>query len=72
MGWPGAGDRRRFREPMIVDRRPSRPMSIERAPHQVTLDYYLIALAVLMMLLGLRQWAVILGLMSGPTGRSRR
>ncbi len=47
---------------------PHGPMKIERAPHQVTLDYYLIGLSVLMMLLGLHQWAVILGIMSGPAG----
>ena len=33
--------------------------------HAVTLDYYLRALAVAMMLLGLRQWAVIIGVAPG-------
>ncbi len=40
----------------------------ERAREEVTLDYYMIALAVVMMLLGLRQWAVILGVVSGAEG----
>lgn len=35
---------------------------------EIAFDRYLIALSVLMMLLGLRQWAIILGLLSGPEG----
>ena len=31
----------------------------------MTLDYYVMALALVMMLLGLRQWAVILGVLPG-------
>ncbi len=42
----------------------------EPAPHRqsATLDYYLMALAVVMMLLGLRQWAVIVGVMDAGGG----
>ena len=34
----------------------------------MTLDYYVMALALVMMLLGLRQWAVILGVVPGGGG----
>jgi hypothetical protein len=34
----------------------------------VALDYYVMALAVAMMLLGLRQWAIILGVIPGAEG----
>ena len=40
----------------------------ERGRQEVVLDGYQIALSVLMMLLGLRQWAVIVGLIQGSTG----
>lgn len=40
----------------------------ERGRPEVVLDGYQIALSVLMMLLGLRQWAIIVGLLQGPTG----
>lgn len=40
----------------------------ERGRHEVALDVYQIALSILMMLLGLHQWAVILGIVSGTTG----
>ena len=35
---------------------------------EAALNNYLMALAVVMMLLGLRQWAVILGVIGGPDG----
>ena len=41
---------------------------VERGRYEVALDYYQIGLSVLMMLLGLHQWAVILGIMPGATG----
>ena len=41
---------------------------VERDRLDVALDYYLIALSVLMMLLGLREWAVILGIIPGVPG----
>lgn len=34
------------------------------------LDLYLVALSVVMMLFGLRQWAVIVGILNGPGGGS--
>ena len=40
----------------------------ERNRFEVTLDYYLIGLSVLMMILGLRQWAIIIGLLEGLPG----
>jgi hypothetical protein len=40
----------------------------ERDRYEQFLDYYSIALAVAMMLLGLRQWAVILGIVSSSGG----
>ncbi len=40
----------------------------ERAREEVMLDYYLTALAVAMMLLGLKQWAIILGVIPGADG----
>ncbi len=39
-----------------------------RGRHEVTLDYYLLLLAVVTMLLGLRQWAIILGVIPGGGG----
>ncbi len=47
---------------------PSEPMTIARDREEVVLDYYLIGLSVLMMLLGLHQWAVILGIINGAPG----
>ena len=41
---------------------------VERDRFDVALDYYLIALSVLMMLLGLREWAIILGILNGAAG----
>ncbi len=41
---------------------------VERNRLDVALEYYLIALSVLMMLLGLREWAVILGVVPGTPG----
>ena len=46
----------------------SEKAEVERNRLDTALDYYLIALSVLMMLLGLREWAVILGVFSGATG----
>ena len=46
----------------------SAPPEIERSRPEVALDIFLIALSALMMLLGLRQWAIILGILSGTTG----
>jgi hypothetical protein len=40
----------------------------ERAREEVTLDYYMMALSVVMLLLGLRQWAIILGVIPGAEG----
>ena len=40
----------------------------ERNRFEVTLDYYLIGLSVMMMLLGLRQWAIIMGVLSSGEG----
>jgi hypothetical protein len=40
----------------------------ERGHHEVTLERYVLALAVVMMLLGLRQWAIILGVIPGSGG----
>jgi len=40
----------------------------ERAREEVTLDYYMMALSVVMLLLGLRQWAIILGVIPGAGG----
>jgi hypothetical protein len=39
-----------------------------RSRYAVLLDQYLIALSVVMMIFGLRQWAIILGIVPGPTG----
>jgi hypothetical protein len=39
-----------------------------RGRHEVALDYYAMALAVVMMLLGLKQWAIILGVLPGVEG----
>ena len=47
---------------------PSMTPEVERDRFDIALDYYLIALSVLMMLLGLRQWAVILGIIPGTPG----
>lgn len=41
---------------------------VERHRLDIALDYYLIALSVLMMLMGLREWAIILGVLSGTPG----
>ncbi len=43
-------------------------MPPERDRHEVALEYYVIALAVVMLLLGLRQWAIIMGVISGGGG----
>jgi hypothetical protein len=40
----------------------------ERGRYEVALDGYQIALSVLMMLLGLHQWAIIVGFVPGTTG----
>ncbi len=40
----------------------------ERNRFEITLDYYQIGLAVLMLLLGLRQWAIIIGVLNGGLG----
>lgn len=40
----------------------------QRNRFEVTLDYYLIGLSVLLMVLGLRQWAVIVGMLEGSAG----
>jgi hypothetical protein len=40
----------------------------ERGRQEVALDIYRIGLSVLMMLLGLRHWAIIVGFMPGSTG----
>ncbi|MHA1157382.1 MAG: DUF6163 family protein [Alphaproteobacteria bacterium] len=40
----------------------------ERNRFEVTLDYYLIGLSVMMMLLGLRHWAIIIGVLSSGEG----
>jgi len=53
---------------MSSDDHPSDAMRIERARGEITLDYYLIGLSVLFMLLGFHQWAIILGIINGPTG----
>ncbi len=39
-----------------------------RGPYENALDYLVIGLAVWMMLLGLRHWAIIIGLLAGPAG----
>ena len=52
----------------MVNDDPSTKPEVERDRLDVALDYYLIALSVLMMLLGLREWAVILGIFSGAAG----
>ncbi len=52
---------------MVNDDRSMTP-EVERDRLDVALDYYLIALSVLMMLLGLREWAVILGIINGTPG----
>ena len=46
----------------------SQTQQVERDRFDVVLDYYLIALSVLMMLLGLREWAIILGVIPGTPG----
>ncbi len=51
---------------MMNDDRSAEP-EVERDRLDVALDYYLIALSVLMMLLGLREWAIILGIVDGAT-----
>ncbi len=53
--------------PMLNDDPLAAP-EVERDRLDVALDYYLIALSVLMMLLGLREWATILGIFPGVTG----
>jgi hypothetical protein len=53
---------------MTSTNEPSPPMQLERGRYEIALDWYLIALSVLMMLLGLHQWAIILGIVDGPTG----
>ena len=52
----------------MVNDNPSVTTEVERDRLDVALDYYLIALSVLMMLLGLREWAIILGIFPGATG----
>lgn len=47
---------------------PSATQESERDRLDVALDYYLIALSVVMMLLGLREWAIIMGVIPGPPG----
>src|SRR5260221_10653256 len=44
------------------------PISPQRSRIDFVLTQYVIALSVVMMLLGLRQWAVILGIIPGQTG----
>lgn len=46
----------------------SAPVEIERSRAEVALDVFLIGLSALMMLLGLQQWAIILGVLNGTTG----
>jgi hypothetical protein len=46
----------------------SQPIRPERSRIDLVLTQYVIALSVVMMLFGLRQWAVILGIMPGQTG----
>ena len=46
----------------------AKPEEPERTGLDIAFDYYLIALSVLMMLLGLREWAIILGILDGSTG----
>jgi hypothetical protein len=41
---------------------------LERSRNEVALDGYQIALSVMMMLLGLHQWAIIVGFVDGTTG----
>jgi hypothetical protein len=45
------------------------PTAAQPQSRQVVIfDGYMIGLSVIMMLLGLRQWAIILGILSGPEG----
>jgi hypothetical protein len=44
------------------------PATQPRSRFEAALDNYAIALSVIMMILGLRQWAIILGVLSGPDG----
>jgi hypothetical protein len=53
---------------MTSSNEPSPPMELERGRYEVVLDWYLIGLSVVMMLLGLHQWAVILGITDGAAG----
>ena len=52
----------------MANENPSAAPEPERHALDLALDYYLIALSVLMMLLGLREWAIIFGILPGPTG----
>ncbi len=52
----------------MVNDDPSVKPEAERTGLDIAFDYYLIALSVVMMLLGLREWAVILGVLNGATG----
>ncbi len=47
---------------------PSAKPEVERDRLELAFDIFLIALSVLMLLLGLREWAVILGVLPGATG----
>lgn len=47
---------------------PSALAPAERSRSEIALDTYLIGLSVLMMALGLHQWAIILGIVDGATG----
>jgi hypothetical protein len=45
-----------------------RPQAPPRTPADRTVDFYVIALSVVMLLFGLRHWAVIVGVVPGATG----
>ena len=52
----------------MANENPSTTPEGERHALDLALDYYLIALSVMMMLLGLREWAIILGIIPGLPG----
>jgi hypothetical protein len=44
------------------------PVALPRTRPEIILDQYVVALSVVVMLFGLRQWAIILGILQGPGG----
>jgi hypothetical protein len=44
------------------------PVAAPRTRLDIILDQYVVALSVVVMLFGLRQWAIILGILQGPGG----